>query len=125
MRGFDKSTLGPKISGSSLFGQPRPFGGNLLVEGSAELIFPLPFIDASRGVRSLYFIDAGNVFNTHCYATNPDCIDFDVGEIRLTTGVAVSWLSPMGPMSFALAHPFNNKPGDDVERFSFEVGQTF
>ena len=125
VRGFDKSTLGPKISGSSLFGQPRPFGGNLLVEGSAELIFPLPFIDASRGVRSLYFVDAGNVFNTHCYATNPDCIDFDVGEIRLTTGVAVSWLSPMGPMSFALAHPFNNKPGDDVERFSFEVGQTF
>ena len=125
VRGFDKSTLGPKISGSSLFGQPRPFGGNLLVEGSAELIFPLPFIDASRGVRSLYFIDAGNVFNTHCYATNPDCIDFDVGEIRLTTGVAVSWLSPMGPMSFALAHPFNNKPGDEVERFSFEVGQTF
>ena len=125
VRGFDKSTLGPKISGSSLFGQPRPFGGNLLVEGSAELIFPLPFIDASRGVRSLYFIDAGNVFNTHCYATNPDCIDFDVDEIRLTTGVAVSWLSPMGPMSFALAHPFNNKPGDDVERFSFEVGQTF
>ena len=125
VRGFDKSTLGPRISGSTLFGQPRPFGGNLLVEGSAELIFPLPFIDASRGVRSLYFIDAGNVFNTHCFATNPNCIDFDVDEIRLTTGLAVSWLSPMGPMSFALAHPFNNKPGDEVERFSFEVGQTF
>ena len=126
VRGYEKSTLGPKISGGQLiYGRPRPFGGNLLVEGAAELIFPLPFIDASRGVRSLYFIDAGNVFNTHCAATSTQCLDFDVGEVRLTTGVAVSWLSPMGPMSFALAHPFNSKPGDEVERFSFEVGQTF
>ena len=126
VRGYEKSTLGPKITGDiTFYGRPRPFGGNLLVEGSAELIFPLPFIDASRGVRSLYFVDAGNVFNTHCAAISTECLDFDVGDIRVTTGLAVSWLSPMGPMSFALAHPLNNQPGDEVEQFSFEVGQTF
>ena len=127
VRGFEKSTLGPRIKGRGRYARPegRPFGGNLLVEGSAELIFPLPFVDASRGVRSLYFIDAGNVFNTNCPATSKLCLDFDTKEIRLTTGLAVSWLSPMGPMSFALSHPLNNKPGDEVERFSFEVGQTF
>ena len=127
VRGYEKSTLGPKIEDSSFYSRRggRPFGGNLLVEGSAELIFPLPFIDASRGVRSLYFVDAGNVFNTDCPATSTRCLDFDAKEIRITTGFAVSWLSPMGPMSFALTQPLNNKPGDEVERFSFEVGQTF
>ena len=126
VRGYEKSTLGPKIT-DTFYRRPegRPFGGNLLLEGSAELIFPLPFIDASRGVRSLYFVDVGNVFNTNCPAYSERCLDFDAEELRITTGLAVSWLSPMGPMSFALAHPLNNKPGDEVERFSFEVGQTF
>ena len=127
VRGYEKSTLGPKITDTGFYSRPegRPFGGNLLVEGSAELIFPLPFIDSSRGVRSLYFVDVGNVFNTDCPAFSQRCLDFDAKDLRITTGFAVSWLSPMGPMSFALAHPFNNKPGDEVERFSFEVGQTF
>ena len=126
VRGYEKSTLGPKIT-DTFYRRPegRPFGGNLLLEGSAELIFPLPFIDASRGVRSLYFVDVGNVFNTNCPAYSERCLDFDAEELRITTGLAISWLSPMGPMSFALAHPLNNKPGDEVERFSFEVGQTF
>ena len=126
VRGYEKSTLGPKIT-DTFYRRPegRPFGGNLLIEGSAELIFPLPFIDASRGVRSLYFVDVGNVFNTDCPAYSERCLSFDAEELRITTGLAISWLSPMGPMSFALAHPLNNKPGDEVERFSFEVGQTF
>ena len=126
VRGYEKSTLGPQISNDVYSGgRRRPWGGNLLVEGSAELIFPLPFIDSSRGVRSLYFVDVGNVFNTDCPSFSTRCIGFDAEELRITSGFAVSWLSPMGPMSFALTYPFNNQPGDEVERFSFEVGQTF
>ena len=127
VRGYEKSSLGPKISSDTLYTRPegRPWGGNLLVEGSAEVIFPLPFVDASRGVRSVYFVDVGNVFNTDCPSFSQRCLDFDAEELRITSGFAVSWLSPMGPMSFALAYPFNNKPGDEVERFTFEVGQTF
>ena len=127
VRGFEKSTLGPKISDSGFFSRPegRPFGGNVLVEGSAEIIFPLPFIGESRGVRSTFFVDAGNVFNTHCPAFSRRCLEPDLKEIRLTTGIGVTWLSAMGPMSFALVQPLNNKPGDEVERFAFEVGQSF
>ena len=126
VRGYEKSTLGPKINDNSgFYVNGQPFGGNLLVEGSAELIFPLPFLPASRGVRSLYFVDAGNVFNTNCVQEDRNCFEFDSKDIRITTGFAISWLSPMGPMSFALAHPFNRQPGDEVEQFSFEVGQTF
>ena len=124
VRGYERSTLGPKIE-DSRYRRGRPFGGNLLVLANAELIFPLPFVDESRGVRSVYFIDAGSVFNTECPAVSLDCHDFDVEEMRVTTGFSVSWLSRMGPMTFALVQPLNDKPGDDVERFSFELGQTF
>ncbi len=127
VRGFEKSTLGPKITDTGFFRRPegRPFGGNLLLEASAEIIFPLPFLEASRGVRSVYFVDAGNVFNTECPTISARCLDFDPKEIRVTTGISVSWLSPMGPMTFALTHPLNSKPGDEVEEFSFELGHTF
>ena len=127
VRGFEKSTLGPKITDTSFFSRPegRPFGGNVLVEGTAEIVFPMPFIGESRGVRSTFFVDAGNVFNTHCPAFSLRCLEPDPEEIRVTTGLGVTWLSAMGPMSFALVHPLNNKPGDEVERFAFEVGHSF
>ena len=128
VRGFERSTLGPRIADSRYRrGRGRPFGGNLLIEASAELIFPLPFLEASRGVRSVYFIDAGNVFNTDCPPTTEtlSCADINVNEIRVATGFSVSWLSRMGPMTFALSHPLNRQPEDEVERFSFELGQSF
>ena len=45
VRGWEQSSLGPR---STLYpddiGDPDPFGGNILTEGSAELIFPIPLL---------------------------------------------------------------------------------
>ena len=126
VRGYEKSSLGPRIEDPGYFSdRGRPFGGNLLFEASAELIFPLPFADRLRGVRSVYFIDAGNVFNTECREESTGCLGFDAKEIRATTGIGVTWLSAMGPMNFAVSLPLNDKPGDEIERFGFELGYTF
>ncbi|MDE0179143.1 MAG: outer membrane protein assembly factor BamA [Gammaproteobacteria bacterium] len=126
VRGYEKSSLGPRIEDPGYFSQRgRPFGGNLLFEASTEFIFPLPFADRLRGVRSVYFIDAGNVFNTECHEASAHCTGFDAKEIRITTGIGVTWLSAMGPMNFAVALPLNDKPGDEVERFGFELGYSF
>lgn len=127
VRGFEKSTLGPRIAGTGLFSRPegRPFGGNLLVEGSMELIFPMPFVGAGRGVRSAFFVDAGNVFNTKCMAGSSGCLEPDARDIRVTAGIGITWLSPMGPLTFALSEPLNAQPGDEIERFSFEMGYSF
>ena len=127
VRGYEKSSLGPRIQESGFYADTRgrPFGGNLLFEASAEFIFPLPFAERLRGVRSAYFVDAGNVFNTECPETSPYCLGFDVKEVRVTTGISLTWLSAMGPMNFALALPLNEKPGDEVERFAFELGYSF
>jgi len=37
----------------------------------------------------------------------------------------LSWLTPIGPLSIAIAVPLNDKDGDDTEVFQFALGQTF
>jgi outer membrane protein insertion porin family len=102
-----------------------PFGGNVLIEGGVELIFPLPFIKDQRSIRSAFFIDAGNVFNTNCSAFQINCFDIDVDEIRYSVGVGVTWITGFGPMTFSLAKPLNTGPFDEEEPFQFTLGRGF
>ncbi|MEM7080975.1 MAG: outer membrane protein assembly factor BamA, partial [Pseudomonadota bacterium] len=134
IRGFENSTLGPRTTpaldgnGNPItFGRRRndPFGGNLLVEASAELIFPLPFVDDNRQFRPAFFIDAGNVFNTNCPDVSEVCFDLDVDEFRYSVGFGMTWLTGLGPMSFSVAKPFQTQDFDEEERFQFELGRTF
>lgn len=128
IRNYKRSTLGPRSTTLQNFGSNvpgRPFGGNILTELSAEFIFPLPFMKNRGQVRSLYYIDAGNIFSNHCAASSLNCFEPTFSELRGSTGIAVSWLTRMGPMSFALGVPFNDNEFDETEVFSFEIGQTF
>ena len=103
------------------------FGGNILTTATLELIFPVPFVPNQNQVRASFFIDAGNVFSSNCTERRrlfKNCSDFDLGEIRYSAGLAVTYLSPFGPLSFYLAAPFG-KEGDDTKSFDFTVGQGF
>lgn len=104
---------------------PDPFGGNVLIEGSIELLFPMPFIEDRSKLRSAFFIDAGNVFNTNCSAIQLNCFDIDAGELRYSVGVGVSWITGFGPMTFSLAKPMNAGPDDREEAFQFTLGRGF
>ena len=129
VRGFENSTLGPRTQPiEGLYyrdARGDPFGGNALVELSGELIFPLPLVEQIGQIRSLFFVDIGNVFNTDCPPGTVNCFDLSLEELRYSTGLAITWLTAMGPMSFALTFPLNTGPFDEVERFSFELGKTF
>ena len=137
IRGFEQSTLGPRTTNPSadIDGNPLPsgyfrdrgdpFGGNLLVEASAEIIFNLPFVEDSRQFRSVMFVDAGNVFNTKCPESSVNCFGFGLEEFRYSVGFGITWLTGMGPMTFGIAKPFNTKAIDEEERFQFELGRTF
>jgi len=103
----------------------NPFGGNVKIVGSAELIFPLPFIKDRSQIRSAFFIDAGNVFNTNCGANQLNCSNIDVGEFRYSVGVGVTWITGFGPMTFSLAKPINTRPEDREEVFQFTLGRGF
>ena len=143
VRGFENSTLGPRATeGPNTIVYDRdgsPIGGNLMVVGGAELIFPLPLVENMRQFRPVLFVDVGNVFNTDCPTAERlaaasgvaieeivlRCPEPSVDELRYSAGLSVTWLTGMGPMTFALAIPFNSAPWDEEERFSFELGRTF
>lgn len=127
VRGFENNTLGPRTTPSPLdtFGEPDPIGGNVLIEASAEILFPLPFIKDQRQIKSAFFLDAGNVFNTDCLDISAICLAPSEGELRYTFGLAITWITGFAPISFALAIPLNEKDGDETESFQFELGRTF
>lgn len=104
---------------------PDPFGGNILVEGSAELIFPLPFVKDQRQLRSAFFFDWGNVFDDNCRASQQNCFDIDFSELRYSVGVGITWITGFGPMTFSLAKPLSSGEFDDEEVFQFTLGRGF
>ena len=129
VRGYEKSTLGPRSTPipGGFYSDPQgdPFGGNVQVEFNTEIIFPLPFLPKTQQVRSVVFMDGGNVFNTNCPQASINCFEPSIYKIRYAAGVAVTWLTGMGPMSFSLAYPFNTSRFSEEEEFSFEMGRTF
>ncbi len=127
IRGFKNNELGPRSTPSPLDPdrEQDPFGGNFLVTGGIDIIFPLPFLKDQRSVQSTLFLDAGNVFNTECPKVSTSCLDFDAGELRYSVGIGATWLSGFGPLTFSIAQAFNEGPLDDTEFFQFSFGKTF
>ncbi|MDX1458149.1 MAG: outer membrane protein assembly factor BamA, partial [Marinobacter sp.] len=120
VRGFEANSLGPLATNSpNDLSDPDPFGGNLLTEASLELIFPTPFANDSRSMRTSFFIDGGQVFDSER--------DYDPAfdELRFSAGVGFQWITAVGPLAFSLAKPLNDKSGDDTQVFQFSLGQSF
>jgi len=129
VRGFTANTLGQRTTPPESGGRDRTLGGNVLMQGSAELLFPLPFIEDRRSLQTSLFLDAGNTFLTDCYATETgtsNCSSgVDLGDLRYSVGVGLSWLTPVGPLTFSIAEPINDESGDDTQFFQFSLGQSF
>ncbi|HIL95916.1 MAG TPA: outer membrane protein assembly factor BamA, partial [Pseudomonadales bacterium] len=125
VRGYESNSLGPRATPSpnDQFNDPDPIGGNTLITFNAEIIFPLPFIEDQRQMKSVFFVDGGNVFNTDCLEISTICTGVKDGELRYTVGLAVTWITGFAPLSFSIAHVLNEKPGDETESFQFELGR--
>ena len=69
------------------------------------------------------FVDAGATFgpgdNLNRYKS------FAFGDLRYSVGVAVLWVSPLGPLKFSLGKALAAQPGDKTEVFQFTLGNTF
>ena len=114
VRGFRDNTLGPRSEVISGY-RGQPLGGSLKTTGSVELIFPKLF--DSNAARVSAFFDFGNVF---------DGVDnFDAGQLRASTGVALLWRAPVGPISISYAFPIKKEDGDELERLQFTFGGAF
>ncbi|PTQ71552.1 outer membrane protein assembly factor BamA [Pseudomonas sp. GV071] len=143
VRGFEDSSLGPRSTPSYVAGggqdkygrytdpdqDPLPFGGNVLIQGGAEYLFPLPFVKDQRSLRTSLFWDVGNVFDTNCSSTQKNrgdsgC-DLDLNSLASSVGVGVTWITALGPLSFSLAMPIKKPDDADTQVFQFSLGQTF
>ena len=139
VRGFEDSSLGPRSTPSKVAGggpdkygrytdpdqDALPFGGNVLVQGGVELLFPLPFVKDQRSLRTALFWDVGNVFDTSCSSTSPSCNGIDAGDLASSVGLGLTWITALGPLSFSLAMPIVEPDDADTQVFQFSLGQTF
>ncbi len=114
VRGFEDNTLGPR---EVTIGYPngQPLGGSFKTVGSVEAYFPRLFDSPSARVSA--FLDFGNVYN--------GVDNFKANELRVSTGVALLWRAPVGPISISYAFPLKKEDGDEVERLQFTFGGQF
>jgi outer membrane protein insertion porin family len=117
VRGFQGYTLGPRDSNG------KPFGGNMLADGSLGLIFPN---HVSDNLRTSAFFDVGNVYSS---ADNRKFGGQSIGSgpLRCSVGVEADWLTPLGPIQLSLARALNrqDRPSDYLEAFQFAMGANF
>jgi len=110
VRGFDTASLGPK----DIFGNAT--GGKRKIVGNAELFYPV--LKGDKSVRASVFFDAGQIY------VNGN-IEPLYESFRYSAGVGLAWNSPVGPLKFSYGIPLNEKPGDKIQRFQFQVGTVF
>lgn len=111
VRGYKAGTIGPKDN----LGQA--IGGTRRLVGNAEYLFPVPGMKNDKSARLSAFVDAGAVYGEGAKVT--------LSDLRYSAGIALSWVSPVGPLKFSLAKALNAKPDDKTEVFQFQLGYVF
>jgi outer membrane protein insertion porin family len=111
VRGYEFNSLGPLDSNGD------PFGGDLQVITTAEVLFPIEALGSSETFRLGVYFDAGNVF--------ADVDEFETDELRQSVGLSAKWFSFIGPIEFSYAWPINDQSEDDTREFQFALGASF
>jgi len=90
-------------------------GGDKFIQFNAEAKFPLL---KDQGFWGVVFVDAGNVFN------NDE--DFQLTDLRKSTGVGVRWYSPVGPIRIEYGYRIDPPEGEESGgRWEFTMGGGF
>ena len=112
LRGFETGKLGP-VDGKDYV------GGNYASALNISTTLPM-FLKSFESIDLQYFIDVGNIWGVD-YS---DTID-DSNTIRSSTGLAINWFTPLGPMNFSLVQNLSKASTDKTESFQFNIGTSF
>ena len=112
LRGFEKGKLGP-VDGSD------HIGGNYAAALNFEASLPNILPD-NYNADVATFLDLGSV-----WGVDYDSSIAESNKLRSSTGVALNWMSPIGPMSFVLSQNISKADTDKTETFRFNLGTTF
>jgi outer membrane protein insertion porin family len=112
VRGFEQASLGPRDPVTDI-----SVGGTRRFNLNAEVLFPFPGAGNDRTLRMYGFLDLGNVYGEN------DA--FSLADLRSSTGIGISWISPVGPLRLAYATPLRTFNGDRIQSVQFQIGTSF
>ena len=112
LRGFEAGRIGPIDDGDHV-------GGNYAAALNFNSEVPY-FLNTHQNVDVKWFLDAANVWGVDYSGTIAQS-----SKIRSSTGVAVDWFTPVGPLTFSLSEVISKDSTDKTEGFRFNIGTTF
>ncbi|ARC53279.1 hypothetical protein AOQ87_01090 [Candidatus Riesia pediculischaeffi] len=144
IRGFRSDTVGPKSillkinRDGSICPKPnsekqRSTGGNFMTMNILELIFPEDLIFSEKfhgNTRASFFVDSGTVRKIWRKKVseiwNEEALNLEeTDSFKVSTGISLRWLSPIGPLTFSYSIPIKYLQKDKFEKFQFNVGKTW
>ena len=112
LRGFKYGAVGPKDGDDYI-------GGNFV--STINLISTLPqLLENSQNTDFSFFVDIANI-----WGVDYSSVISDSNEIRSSIGLALDWLTPIGPLNFSLSQPITKANTDETETFRFNLGTSF
>jgi len=114
VRGFEQGSL---TTGAQRDQGVVATGGAKKITFNAEVLSPLPGGGNDRTLRMYGFFDAGGLYG-------PD-EPIQLGDLRTSVGVGISWISPVGPLRLALAKPISKFDTDKMQSLQFQIGTSF
>jgi len=112
LRGFEPGRVGPKDGDDYI-------GGNYASALNINTTLP-GLLEENQNVDFSIFFDAANIWGVDYSSTINES-----SKIRSSTGLALDWLTPIGPVNFSLALPISKVETDKTESFRFNLGTTF
>ena len=112
LRGFETGKVGPKDGIDHV-------GGNYITTFNTSSTVPYIF-QTMENTDLKVFLDVGNVWGVD-YSSSID----DSNKIRSSSGIALEFFTPIGPMSFSYAETITKADTDVTESFRFQLGTTF
>lgn len=113
VRGFEQGSLGRRDSVNTNLA----LGGTRKLTLNGEFMVPFPGAGNDRTLRLFTFVDVGNVW--------AEGESMELNSLRASTGIGISWISPLGPLRLAYAQPIRKETGDRIQKLQFQIGTSF